>query len=86
MYGLLIYPQGDRAGFFFSYGFYRNEVVLLAKAHKPAHSNVHEPKVLVVIYVDVNHMTYEAVPGVEDAPLAEFALVGTRVLGEVQPG
>src|SRR5215212_235180 len=23
-------PQGDRAGFFFSYGFYRNEVVLLA--------------------------------------------------------
>ena len=35
LYGLLIYPQGDRAGFFFGYGFYRNEVVLLAKPINP---------------------------------------------------
>jgi hypothetical protein len=84
--GLLIYRQGDRVGFFFSYGFYRNKVMLLAKAHKPAHSHIHEPKVLLLIYVDVHHMTYEAVPGVEDAPLAKFALVGTGVLGERQSG
>ena len=74
--GLLIYPQRDRAGFFFSYGFYRNKVVLLAQAHKPAHSHINELKVLVVVYVDVNHVTDEAVPGVEDAPLAQFALGG----------
>jgi hypothetical protein len=86
LYGLLIYRQGDRARFFFSYGFYRNEVVLLGEAQYPTHSDIHEPKVLVVIYVDVRHMTDEAVPGVEDAPLAEFALVGTWVLGELKPG
>jgi hypothetical protein len=31
-------------------------------------------------------VTDEAGPGVEDAPLAEFVLGGTRVLGEVQTG
>jgi hypothetical protein len=31
-------------------------------------------------------MTDEAVPGVEDAPLAQFALGGPRVLGELKPG
>jgi hypothetical protein len=36
--------------------------VLLPEAHKPAHSHIHEPKVLLVICVDVNHMTDEAVP------------------------
>jgi hypothetical protein len=86
LYGRLIYRQGDRAGFFFSYGFYRNEGVLLGEAQYPTHSDIHEPKVLLVIYVDVRHMTDEAVPGVEDAPLAEFALVGTRVVGELKPG
>jgi hypothetical protein len=87
LYGLPVYRQGDgRAGFFFGYGFYRNEVVLLGEAHKPAHSDVHEPKVLIIIHIDVHHMTYEAVTGVEDAPLAQFALGGTRVLGELEPG
>jgi hypothetical protein len=86
VYGLPIDRQGDRARFFFSYGFYRNEVVLLGYAHKPANSDVHEPKVLLLIYVDVNHMTDEAVPGVEDAPLAQFALGGTGVLSELKPG
>src|SRR5215207_6517189 len=76
MYGLLIYRQRDRAGFFFSYCFYRNKVVLLAQAHKPAHSDINELKVLLVVYVDVHHPTDEAVHGVEDAPLAEFALGG----------
>src|ERR671920_2242833 len=86
LYGLLIYPQRDRARFFFSYGFYRNKVVLLTQAHNPAHSHIHKPKVLLLIYVDVNHMTDEAVPGVEDASLAQFALRGTGVLGERQSG
>jgi hypothetical protein len=72
LYGLLIYPQRDRAGFFFSYGFYRNKVMLLPEAHR----DINEPKVLLLIYVDVLHMTDEAVPGVEDAPLAQFALGG----------
>ena len=31
-------------------------------------------------------MTDEAASGVEDAPLTEVVLRGTRVLGEVQPG
>jgi hypothetical protein len=86
LYGLLIYRQGDKAGVSFSYSFYRYKVVLLAEAHKPAHSHIHELKVPVIIYVDVNHMTDEAVPGVEDAPLAEFMLRGTGVLSERQPG
>ena len=30
-------------------------------------------------------MTDEAAPGIEDAPLTEVVLGGTRVLGEVQP-
>ena len=38
------------------------------------------------IYVDVHQLPNEAVPGVEDAPLAQFALRGTRVLGERQWG
>jgi hypothetical protein len=76
LYDLLIYPQRDRAGFFFGYCFYRNEVVLLGEAQYPAHSDIHEPKVPVIIYVDVRHMTDEAGPGVEDAPLAQFALGG----------
>jgi len=61
-------------------------VVLLTEAQHPAHSHIHEPKVLLVIYVDVNHMTDEAVPGVEDAPVAQFALGGTRVLRKRQWG
>jgi hypothetical protein len=77
LYGLLIYPQRDRAGFFFSYSFYRNKVMLLPEAH----SDINEPKVLLLIYVDVLHMTDEAAPGVEDAPLAQFALGGTGGTG-----
>jgi len=83
---LLNYRQGDRAGFFFGYGFYRNKVVLLAEAHPPAHSDIHKAKGSVVIYVDARHMTEEAVPGVEDAPLAQFALGGTGVLRKRQWG
>jgi hypothetical protein len=86
VYGLPIYRQGDRAGFFFSYGFYRKEVVRLADAHKPAHGDVQEPKGPLLVHVDVRHVTDEAVPAVEDAPLAEFALRGTGVLSELQPG
>src|SRR5918994_2729910 len=86
LYGLLIYPQRDRARFFFGYGFYRNEVVLLADAHKPAHGNVHKPKGPLLVHVDVFHVADEAAAGVEDAPLAEVALWGTRVLGELKPG
>ena len=56
-------------------------MVLLGEAQYPTHSDIHEPKVLLVIYVDVRHMTDEAVPGVEDAPLAEFALGGAAGAG-----
>jgi hypothetical protein len=48
----------------------------------PTHSDIHEPKVPLIIYADVRHMTDEARPGVEDAPLTEFALGETWVLGE----
>ncbi len=76
LYGLLIYLQGYRVGFCFSYGFYRNKVVLLPETHEPfPHSDTDEPEVPVV-YVDVHHLTDEAGPGVENAPLAEFALGG----------
>ncbi|HEX2740122.1 MAG TPA: hypothetical protein VHM69_06720 [Rubrobacter sp.] len=50
--------------FYFGHDFYRNE------AHKHAHSDIHEPKGPVVVYVDVLHVTEEAALGVEDAPLA----------------
>jgi hypothetical protein len=86
VYCLPIYRQGDRVGFFFSYGFDRNEVVLLADTHKPSHGDVHEANGPLLVHVDVLHVTDEAVPGVEDAPLAQFALGGTRVLSELQPG
>jgi hypothetical protein len=87
VYGLPVYRQGDgRAGYSFGYGFYRYEVVLLADAHKPAHADVHEPKGPLVVHVDVLDVTDEAAPGVEDAPLTEFVLGRTRVLGELKPG
>jgi hypothetical protein len=76
LYGLLIYREGDRAGSFFSYGFYRNKVVLLSEAQEPGYCDIHELQVHVVVYVEVLHLTDEAAPGVEDAPLAEFALGG----------
>jgi len=50
--------------------------VLLAQAHNPTRGDIHEPVVPVVVHVDVRHVTDEAAPGVEDAPLAEFALGG----------
>ena len=53
---------------------------------KPAHGDVQEPKGPLVVHVDVLHVTDEAGPGVEDPPLAEFVLGGTRVLGELKPG
>jgi hypothetical protein len=56
LYGLLFYRQGDRAGFFFGYCFYGNKVVLLPEAHQRAHSNIHEPKVPLIIHVDVRHL------------------------------
>jgi hypothetical protein len=55
--------------------------VLRAQASKPTRSYIHEPVVPVIVHVDVRHVTDEAAPGVEDAPLAQFALGGTRVLG-----
>jgi hypothetical protein len=86
-YDLPVYRKGDRrAGFFFGYGFYRKEVVLLAQAHKPAHGDLQEPKGPRLVHVDVLHLTDEAAPGVEDAPLTEFVLGRTRVLGELKQG
>jgi hypothetical protein len=85
LYALPIYLQGDGARFSFRYGFYRNEAVLRAQAHKPTRGYIHEPVVPVIVHVDVRHVSDEAAPGVEDAPLAEFALGGTRVLRERQP-
>jgi hypothetical protein len=52
----------------------------------PPHGDVQEPKGPLLVHVDVLHVTDEAAPGIEDAPLAQFVLGGTRVLGEVQPG
>jgi hypothetical protein len=45
LYGLLIYRQGDRAGFFFSYDFYRNKVVLLPEVKEPRYRDIRELKV-----------------------------------------
>jgi hypothetical protein len=86
LYGLPIYRQGDRVGVFFSYSFYRNEAVLRAQAHKPTPSYIHELKGPLLVYVDVLHVTDEVAPGVDDAPLAQFALGRTRVLSVCQPG
>jgi len=87
LYGLLIYRQGDRDGIFSGYDFYRNEVLLREEDQgAAAHSDAQEPKVPVVIYVDVLHPTDEAAPGVEDVALAEVALVRTRALILGQPG
>jgi hypothetical protein len=61
-------------------------VVLVADAYKPARGDLHEPKGSLFVHVDVRDVTDEAAPGVEDAPLAEFVLGGTRVLGELKPG
>jgi hypothetical protein len=65
LYGLLIYRQGDRAGVFFSYDFYRNKVVLLPEVKTP-----------VVVYVEVVYLTDAAASGVEDLLLAEFVVRG----------
>jgi hypothetical protein len=81
----MIYPQGDGSEISFGYGFYRNEAVLLAQAHNPTRGYVHETVVPAVVHVDVVHVTDEAAPGVEVAPLAQFALGGTWVLGERKP-
>ena len=50
--------------------------MLRAQADKPAHYDIHEPVVPLLVYVDVSDVTDEAAPGVEDAPLAQFALGG----------
>jgi hypothetical protein len=76
LYGLLIYRQGDRAGSFFSYGFYRNEVVLLPKAQEPARNDIHELQLHIIIDVEVLHLTDVAKPGVQDIFLAEFVVGG----------
>jgi hypothetical protein len=86
LYGLLIYRQGDSAGFFFSYDFYRNKVVLLPEVKEPRCRDIRELKVPVVVYVEVVYLTDAAACGVEDLLLAEVALGGTRVLGELKPG
>jgi hypothetical protein len=80
LHGLLIYCQGDRAGSFFSYDFYRNQVVLRPETQEPAYSDIHELEVHVVVYIEVSHATGGADPGVEDRFLAEFVVRGTRVL------
>ena len=79
-HGLLIYREGDRAESFFSYGFYRNKVVLLPQTQEPARGDIHKLKVHVVVYIEVIHATGGADPGVEDSLLAEFVVRGTRVL------
>jgi hypothetical protein len=84
LYGGPIYRQGDGTGLSFGYGFYRNEAVLRAQALNPSRSHVHEAVVPLLVHVDVGHVTDEVASGVEDAPLAQFALGGTRVLGELQ--
>jgi hypothetical protein len=66
LYGLLIYPQGDRAGVFFSYDFYRNKVVLLPEVKEPRYVDIRELKVPVVVYVEVVYPTDAAASGVED--------------------
>ena len=80
LYGLLIYRQGNRAGVFFSYDFYRNKVVLLPEVKEPCYRDIRELKVPVVVYVEVVYLTDEAASGVEDVLLAEFVVRGTRVL------
>src|SRR5919112_6492500 len=80
--GLPVYPQGDGARFCFGYGFYRNGVVLLAQAHESARGDLHEPEPPVVVHVDVGHAADEVATRVEDAPLAQLALRGSRVLGK----
>jgi hypothetical protein len=80
LYGLLIYPQGVIAGFFFGYDCYRNEVVLLSEVEEPRCRDIRELKVIVVIHVEVVYLTDEAASGVEDLLLAEFVVRGTRVL------
>jgi hypothetical protein len=80
LYGLLIYPQGDIAGFFFGYDFYRNEVVLLPEVKDPRCRDIRELKVVVVVHVEVVYLTDEPASGVEDLLLAEFVVWGTRVL------
>ena len=80
LYGLLIYRQGDRAGVFFSYDFYRNKVVLLPEVKDPRYRDIRELKVPVVVYVEVVYLTDEVASGVEDVLLAEFVVRGTRVL------
>jgi hypothetical protein len=52
----------------------------------PPRGYVHEAVVPLIVHVDVGHVTDEAALRVEDAPLAQFALRGTRVLGELQLG
>ena len=80
MYGLLIYRQGDRAGGFFGYDFYRNKVVLLPEVKDPRYRDIRELKVPVIVYVEVVYLTDEVASGVEDLLLAEFVVRGTRVL------
>jgi hypothetical protein len=76
LYGLLIYRQGDIAGFFFSYDFYRNKVVLLPEVKDPRYRDIRELKVPVVVYVEVVYLTDGAASGVEDVFLAEFVVRG----------
>jgi hypothetical protein len=83
---VLIYRQGDRAGSFFSYGFYRNKVVLLPKAQEPAYFDIHELQVTVFVYVEVIHLADRTNSGVEDRLLAEFVVRGARMLVMLQPG
>ena len=80
LYGLLIYRQGDIAGFFFGYDFYRNKVVLLPKVKYPRCRDIRELKVTVVVYVEVVYLTDEAASGVEDLLLAKLVVRRTRVL------
>jgi hypothetical protein len=61
-------------------------VVLLPKAQEPAYFDIYELKVPVFVYVEVIHLTAEAVSGVKDALLAEFVVRGTRMLVVLQPG
>jgi len=80
LYDLLIYRQGDIAGFFFTYDFYRNQKVLLPEVKEPRCRDIGELKVIAVVYVEVVYLTDAAASGVEDLLLAEFVVRGTRVL------
>jgi hypothetical protein len=84
LHGLLVHPQDERARGLIGYGFCRDEMVLLREAHEPAHADVQEPQVAVLVDVEVRHLADAARAAFEDGLLAEFLVRGTRMLVVLQ--